>query len=156
MRSHEGWDKGIYQNPLLAFNFEKISSWANVSSTFGSGWTFLNTLWLRGFRSTQMCTPPDLGTTTIPAHQGEGSDTLEITPAFSILSSSSVTLGRRGNGTCHGVKKSMWFGIRAKLDVVLSGQSSRPWKTFGNFFWMFSAVVGAWRESALTARCKTV
>lgn len=72
-----------------------------------------------------MRTPLDfLGTTTIPAHQGVGSDTLEITPAFSTLSSSSVTLGWRGKGTCHGVKKSIKFGIRAKLDVVLSGQSS--------------------------------
>ena len=52
---------------------------------------------------------PDFsGTTTIPIHHRVGSD---ATPAFSILSSSSATLGWRGKGTCRGVK----------LDVVLSG-----------------------------------
>ena len=150
----------ICQNPLLASNFEKTlapASWESVSSTFGSGWTSLSTFWLSGLRSTQIRTLPDfLGTTTIPAHHGVGSDTLEITPVFSVLSSSSATLGRRGKGTCCGVKSAcglvsgrsqMWYSL---------ARVPRSWKTFVNFFWTLSAVVGVPTESILTARYKSV
>jgi len=37
-----------------------------------------------------------------PQHHGVGSLTLEMTPAFSIRSSSSATLVRSGSGTCRG------------------------------------------------------
>ena len=39
-----------------------------------------------------------LGATTIPAHQGVGMSTGEITPSASIRSSSALTCGRRGSG----------------------------------------------------------
>ena len=89
VRRREEGERGICQKPLLASNFEKTlapASCASVSSTLGSGWTSLSTLRLSGF-------------STIPAHHGVGSDTFDITPAFSILSSSSATLERRGRGT---------------------------------------------------------
>ena len=86
--SREDYDRGICQNPLLASSLEKTlapASWANVSFTLGSGCTSLSTLVLSGFKSTHIRTAPDFfGTTTIPAHYGVGSLTLEMTPAFSI------------------------------------------------------------------------
>ena len=52
----------------------------------------------------QILTSPDrLGTTTIPAHQGVGSVTGEITPSVFIRCSSFWTFGRRGMGTLRGV-----------------------------------------------------
>ena len=92
VRSHEEGERGICQNPLLASSLEKILaplSHANVSLTFGSGCTYFSeympTLLFNGLRSTQMQTSLFfLGTTTIPAHQGVGCDTLEITPAASM------------------------------------------------------------------------
>ena len=50
----------------------------------------------------------------------------------------------------------MRFSIWPKLDVVLSRQVPRPWKTLGNSFLMISADVRSWRVSILTARCKSV
>ena len=100
---------GICQNPLLASNLLNTvapASCASVSSTFGIGCTSLRTFSFRGFRSTQILTCPDfLGTTTIPAHQGVGSLTGDITPICSIRVSSSCTLVRRGMGTFLGVYK---------------------------------------------------
>ena len=67
--------------------------------------------WLK-VRSTQIRTSPDfLGTTTIQAHHGVGSNTFAITPAFSILSRSSATLGRRGRGMCRGVKSACGLAL---------------------------------------------
>ena len=42
--------------------------------------------------------PDYLGTTTMPAHDGVGSLPFEMTPAFSIVSSSSLTLGYVSGG----------------------------------------------------------
>ena len=97
---------------------------------------------------TQMRTLPNfLGATTIPAHHRVGSDTLEITPAFSILSSSSATLGLRGKGTCCGVKRACGLASGRSWMWYSPARVPRPWKTFENFSWTFSAMVGAWRES---------
>ena len=64
----------------------------------------------KGFKSTQMRTVPFFfGTATIPAHQGVGSSTLEMTPNSSILFNSSVTLGRNGKGIFLGVDNA--YGI---------------------------------------------
>ncbi len=99
--------RGICQKLLLASSLEKIFApviCAKVSSTVGSGWTSRLTDLLSGLRSTHMRSFPFfLGATTMPAHQGVGSDTLDITPAFSIRSNSCLTFGRNGKGTCLGV-----------------------------------------------------
>jgi len=53
--------RGICQNPLLASNLVKQvapASWANVSSTLGSGWISLKTLSFNAFKSTQMQMEP--------------------------------------------------------------------------------------------------
>ena len=98
---------GICQKPLLASNLLKTAAPANcakVSSTLGIGWTSRSTLSLSGLRSTQMRTAPlGLGTTTMPAHHGVGSSTLEMTPRFSIRCNSSLTFWRSGMGTLRGV-----------------------------------------------------
>ena len=76
-------------------SFEKVLaplSHASVLWTLGSGCTSLSTLCYSGLRSTQIRTLLFfLGMTTIPAHQGVGCDTWEITPAFSMRLSSSAT-----------------------------------------------------------------
>ena len=86
-------DNGICQNPLLASSLVKMVapvSCASASSTLGIGCTSHNTLSLSGFKSTQILTAPVFfGTTTMPAHQGVGSFTFEITPRASIRVSSS-------------------------------------------------------------------
>ena len=64
-----------------------------------------------------MRTSPDLfGTTTIPAHHGVGVVTLEITPSFSIRSSSFFTRGRRGIGTFLGVNSA--YGRNPSFNVI--------------------------------------
>ena len=60
--------------------------------------------------------PSFFGTTTMPAHHGVGSSTLEMTPRDSIRSSSSWTLGRLGSGTCmsggiQGVRYCFWLEV---------------------------------------------
>ena len=101
------------------------ASWAKVSSTFGSGWTSLSTLWLSGLRSMYILTfPVFLGTTTIPAHHPVGSVFLELTLAFSILSSSSATCNWRGRGTCHGVK--IVYGFASKWSWMLYSPARVP------------------------------
>ena len=159
--NREDWDRGICQNPLLASNFEKTfapASWAKVSSTFGSGWTSLSTLWLSGLRSTHILTFPFfLGTTTIPAHHSVGSVTLEITPAFSILSSSSATCDRRGRGTCRGVKIACGFASGRSWMLYSPASVPSPWNTLENRFLTSSGVVVCdWSESVLIARCRSV
>ena len=96
------------QKPLLASNelniFAPVNC-ANVSSTVGRGCTSHCTFSFNGLRSTQMrIVPVFFGTTTMPAHQGVGSSTFEITLIDSILSSSCFTLVRSGIGTLRGVK----------------------------------------------------
>ena len=81
-------------------------SCASVSSTFGRGCTSLRTFSFSGFKSTQIRIAPSLfGTTTIPAHHGVGSSTFEMTPMDSMRSSSSLTFGRNGRGTCLGANR---------------------------------------------------
>ena len=109
----EGWLRGIYQKPLLASslvkNFAPVS-WARVSSTLGRGWTPLRTLSLRGLRSTQIRIAPDfLGTTTIPAHHGVGSSTLEMIPSDSIRSSSSAKWEWNVTRCGEGMWSCIWF-----------------------------------------------
>ena len=71
---------------------------------------------LRGFRSTHMRIAPDfLGTTTIPAHHGVGSSTLEMMPMDSILFSSSMTFGQSGSGTWRGVNSAYGFASGLSL-----------------------------------------
>ncbi len=73
---------------------------------FGEGWTSRNTLWLSGFRSTNIRMVPDFfWATAMLAHQGVGTSTLEITPLVSICSSSSATSSLSGRGTRRGVKR---------------------------------------------------
>ena len=106
-------DKEICQNPLFAsslLNSLAPVSWASTLSTLGSGCTSLMTFWLRGFRSTQIRMAPDfLGATTIPAHQGVGESTFEITPMDSIRLSLSSTFCRSGSGTLLGVYRENWL-----------------------------------------------
>jgi len=63
---------------------------------WGSGWSILlgpgtsdcqwRTFSFRGLRSTQMCIAPSFfGTTTMPAHQGVGLSTLEMTKCFHLI-----------------------------------------------------------------------
>ena len=84
---------GICQNPLFASNLLKmvaLVNWASVSSTLGSGWNSRSTPSFKGFKSTHICTSPEgLGTTTIPAHHGDGSSTGAMTPSDCIRRSSS-------------------------------------------------------------------
>ena len=78
---------------------------------------------LRGFRSTQIRTVPSfLGTTTIPAHQGAGTSTLEMTPKDSMHDSSSFTFLRSGSGMFLGVcrVKGVASGLRQIWNSPLS------------------------------------
>ena len=81
VRRRDAGESGICQNPLFASSLVNILasvSCARVLSTLGSGWTSLRTLLLRGLRLTHILTPPDFfGATTIPAHQGVGTSTLD-------------------------------------------------------------------------------
>jgi len=96
--------RGICQNPLLASNLLKTC--ARVVSTFGMGCISHRTLSFSGLRSTQMWTAPDsFRTTTLAAHQEVGFSSEEITPRFSIRSSSSFTFFLSGMGTFLGVHK---------------------------------------------------
>ena len=82
-----------------------------------------NTL-VRGLRSTQILMFPDfLGTTTIPAHHGVGTSTLEITPMASILASCLVTLGLRGRAMLQGVESA--YAIASGFNVMLNGSAVR-------------------------------
>ena len=105
---------GICQNPLLASSLLKTLapvSCASVSSTLGKGYTSRRTLSFKGLRSTQIRRVPfALGTTTIPAHQGVGSSTGDITPSDSIRASSSSTFGCCGSG--------MWRGAMSEYGLV--------------------------------------
>lgn len=88
-----------------------------LSQSFGSGCTSLRTFSFRGLRSTQMWILPDfLGTTTMLAHQGVGSSTLDSTPIASILATSWSTFGCNGSGTCK-VMKSVALGLRLLFQV---------------------------------------
>ena len=106
---HESSESSIYQNPQLAsslLNTCAPASCTRSSSTVGNGWTFDRTLSLRDQKSTQMRTAPDFfRTTTIPAHQGAGSSTGEMTPSDCMRESSSLTFCLRGSGTFLGMHR---------------------------------------------------
>jgi len=98
--------RGICQNPLLASNLLKTLAPASCARVVSMGYISHRTLSFSGLRSTQMRTAPDsFGTTTIAAHQEVGSSTGEITPRFSIRSSSSFTFILSGMGTFLGKHK---------------------------------------------------
>ena len=105
VRSRKLSASGVCQNPQLASSLLKTvapASCARVSSTVGKGCTSCKTLSFSGMKSTHMQTEPDF--TTMPAHQGVGSSTLDMTPRDSICSSSSWTFLLGGSGTFLGVK----------------------------------------------------
>jgi hypothetical protein len=61
-------------------------------------------------KSMQILTwPPDFGTTTISAHHSVGSSIREMTPNFSILGNSALTLSISGNGTLRGTDNANGF-----------------------------------------------
>ena len=87
---------------------------------------------LRGFRSTQIQTVPSfLGTTTIPAHQGVGTSTLEMTPKDSMRDSSSFTFLQSGSGTFLGRVKGVASGLRRSWNSPFS--VPRPENMAGNW-----------------------
>jgi len=77
---------GIYQKPLLASSLLNTwLQWAGLAShlPWGSGWTSRRTYSFKGIRCTQMHIAPSFfGTITMPAHQGVGLSTLEMTKCF--------------------------------------------------------------------------
>ena len=107
--NRESSDSGIWQNPLLASTLiNKVApvNWASVSSTPAIGCVSHNIFSLSPLRSTHTLTSLScFGITTIPAHHGEGSVTFEMTPTFSMRSSSSLTWALIGMGTFHGVNR---------------------------------------------------
>ena len=69
-------------------------------------------------KSTQILTEPDdFGTTTIPAHHGDGSLTGEMTPMVCIRSSSSSTFLRNGMGTLQAVCNA--YGGASGLSLIV-------------------------------------
>ncbi len=65
----------------------------------------------------QIRTEPDfLGTTTIPAHKGVGTSTLEITPMASMHSSSLATVSLNGSATLRGEKSE--YGAASGLSLM--------------------------------------
>ena len=89
---------------------------------------------LRGFRSTQILTVPFfLGTATIPAHQGVGTSTLEMTPKDSMSDCASFTFLQSGSGTFLGMcrVKCVASGLRRIWNSPLS--VPRPENRAGNW-----------------------
>ena len=108
---------------------------------------------LRGFRSTQIRTVPSfLGTTTIPAHQGVGTSTLEMTPKDSMRDSSSFTFLQSGSGTFLGVcrAKGVASGLRQIWNSPLS--VPRPENRAGNWVVMSPRSSGSCLTSATLAK----
>jgi len=77
---------GIYQKPILASSFwTPLLQRAGLAShlPWRSGWTSWRTFLFKGLRCTQMHIAPSFfGTITMPAHQGVGLSTLEMTKCF--------------------------------------------------------------------------
>ena len=87
----------------LVKNFDWLTS-ANRFSILGRGYVSPTTLSWSFVRSTHIrILPLGLGTTAMSARQSAVMSTLEITPNFSILSSSSLTFFMRGSATLLGV-----------------------------------------------------
>ena len=99
-------DNGICQNTEFASNLENTLApaiWARVCSTAVRGCLSQRTFSFNFVRSTQIRTRLfGFGTTTIPAHQSVGDSICEITPSFSILWSSALTLSIKGIATLRG------------------------------------------------------
>ena len=95
-----------------------------------------------GFKLTQILTVPELfGTTTIPAHQGVGSWTWEITPNWSIWLRSSFTLFLSGIGTLLGVKRA--YGLAPSCSLIWYSLSvPSPVNKVGYLFLMIEVEVG--------------
>ena len=88
---------------------------------------------MSGLRSMQILTSPDfLGTTTIPAHQGVGSSTFDITPIASILSSSCLTFGRKGKAMFRGVESAIGLASGVSLISNSSPRFPNPVNRLGN------------------------
>ena len=86
-----------------------------------------------GLRSTHILTAPDFfGAITIPAHQGVGVSTFDITSIVSVLSSSSLTLLCRGRGTLLGVNREKGFAPGSSWISYSSPRLPKPSKSSGN------------------------
>ena len=86
----------------------------------------------------QILTSPDfLGTTTIPAHQGVGSSTFDITPIATILSSS---FGRRGKAMFRGVDSANGLASGVSLISNSSPRFPNPVNRLGNCWVMLPVV----------------
>ena len=91
-----------------------------------------NTFSFSPLRSTHTITaPPCFGTTTILAHHGVASATLEMTPAFSMRSSSSLTFALIGMGTFCGVNRPCGWAPSNNLMEYSSPRFPRPLKRDG-------------------------
>ena len=113
-----------------------------MSSTFGRGFTSHRMLLFSGAKSTHMQIAPSfLGTTTIPVHHRVGLTTFEITPIGSIWSSSVLTFGRSGGGTCLGANE---WGVVSGFRQISYSSPRFPshWNTEGNCC-MTSTVISA-------------
>ena len=86
----------------------------------------------------------------MPAHQGVGSLTLEITPIDSIRLSYSCTRWRSGMGTFLGVYSE--YGVASSFSFILYGSPNvpRPLKSFGNNFRKSCSPVGTSECAAST------
>ena len=81
---------------------------------------------------TMRIAPFFFGTTTIPAHHGVGSSTFEMTPIDSIRSSSSLTFGRNGRGTCLGAYREWGVAPDFRWISYSSPRFPSPWNSDGN------------------------
>ena len=128
MSSWDAFASFCCQKPELASSLVKTLDWPispRRASISGSGWFSRYTLSFNFVRSTHMRTfPLDLGTTTIPAHQGVGSSTLRMTPSFSMRSSSSRTFAFRGKATHLGVM--IACGLASGFNLILYFPSNSP------------------------------
>ena len=74
--------------------------------------------------NTDTYSPYFFDTTTIPAHQGVGCSTFEITCIDSILSNSCFTLVRRSTGTYQGVK--IANGVAPSFSLIVNSSPNYP------------------------------
>ena len=81
-----------------------------------------------------------LGTTTIPAHQGVGSSTFDITPIASIPSSSCLTFGCRGKAMFRGVESASGLASGVSLISNSSPRFPNPVNRLGNCWVMLPMV----------------
>ena len=142
MKVVSGTDSGerrICQNPELASSLDNIlapASWPNVESTAGRGCRSLHTLSFNRVRSMQMRTWPfGFNTVTMPVHHSVGSLgllTFDMTPCFSMRSSSTFTGFSNGIPTRQGVERA--YGLASSRSLIEYSPCSLPrhWKSDGN------------------------